>query len=59
MSPEGCVTYVSGRSKRPRQGAFFDFEVFWMKMRTPVRQNALAFWTPEAPRRGEDRLKAI
>ena len=30
-----------------------------MKGRTPVRQNALAFWTPKAGRRPENRPKAI
>jgi len=30
-----------------------------MKRRTPVRQNALAFWTPKAGRRSENRPKAI
>jgi hypothetical protein len=41
------------------EGIHFCLEVSWMKKRAPVRQNAPAFWTPKAPRRGEDRPKAI
>jgi hypothetical protein len=45
-------------TKGPHRGPFFILCV-WTETRISVRQNALAFWTPPAPRRGEDRPEAI
>jgi len=41
----------------------FSFGVFWVTMRTAVRQNGYvcraASWTPQAPRRGQNRPGAV
>ena len=40
------------QNKKGAEGPFLVLEV-WLTDEDIVRQNALAFWTPQAPRRGE------